>query len=136
MKYSKEEKETAKESLSFLKPGDTIYTELLSVSRSGMTRHIKPIVIEDDAPRWIGGYVGKLLDERVDDNGGVVMGGCGMDMGFALVYNLSSVLFPGGFNCLGEGNHCPASDHANGSRDYSKTAHHKSGGYALRHRWL
>ena len=133
MKYSKEEKETAGERLSFLKPGDTVYTEILSVSRSGMTRHIKPIVMVDNEPRWIGYHVAVLLDESVSDNGGVKMGGCGMDMGFALVYNLSRYLFPQGFTCIGEG--CPSNDHSNRDRDYTPH-HHHSGGYALKQRWL
>jgi hypothetical protein len=133
VKYSKEEKETARERLSFLKPGNVIYTELLSVSRSGMTRHIKPIIIQENEPNWIGYNVAVLLEERLDDNGGVVMGGCGMDMGFHLVYELSSILFRDGFMCLGE--RCPSNDHSNGDGD--RTPHlHKSGGYALKQRWL
>jgi len=134
VKYSREEKETARDRLSFLKPGDVIYTEILSVSRSGMTRHIKPFVMVDNEPRWIGYHVGALLDEPVNDNGGVKMSGCGMDMGFALVYNLSSCLWPDGFECVGE--KCPSNDHANnGDRDYSPH-HHRGGGYALKQRRL
>lgn len=44
------------------------------------------------------------------------MNGCGMDMGFHLVYSLSRVLFSpkqGGFECLGIGHYCPSNDHSN-----------------------
>ena len=133
MKYSKEEKETARIRLSFLKPGDVIYTEILSVSRSRMTRHIKPIFIKDNEPLWIGYNVAVLLDEKLDNNGGVVVSGCGMDMGFDLVYRLGYCLFPKGFSCVGD--HCPSNDHVNGDED--RTPHlHRDGGYAIRQRWL
>jgi hypothetical protein len=86
--------------------------------------------------------VARALGERIDrNNGGVKVSGCGMDMGFSLVYNLSHVLYPDGFTCTGEGSpdvwgsHCPSNDHSNGDRDY--TPHdHRDGGYAIRHRWL
>jgi hypothetical protein len=51
-------------------------------------------------------------------------------MGFAAVYELSSMLYPNGFNCLG--NRCPANDHFN----RVDVKHHRDGGYALRHEWL
>jgi hypothetical protein len=58
------------------------------------------------------------------------MGGAGMDMGFALVYNLSRSLYPNGFDCIGES--CPSNDHVNG---YNRS-HHADGGYALQQSWL
>lgn len=39
------------------------------------------------------------------------MNGCGMDMGFSLVYDLGRVLFRDNFRCIGKG--CPSSDHDN-----------------------
>ena len=60
------------------------------------------------------------------------MGGAGMDMGFALAYNLGRCLFPDGFACIGE--RCPSNDHSNrGSRDNKQ---HSDGGYALRQEWI
>ena len=117
-----------------LKPGDTVYTQVKHVSRSGMLRVIQCVVIEDNQPRWIGWNVARAIRARYDDKReGVVMGGCGMDMGFETVYHLSYALFPDGFECIG--NACPSSDHVNGDRDY--TPHrHGSGAYALNHRWL
>jgi hypothetical protein len=83
---------------------------------------------------YLGYNVAEALDMRYDrEREGVKIGGCGMDMGFALVYDLSRVLFQDSFDCIGEG--CPANDHRNGDRDY--TPHeHSDGGYALRHKWL
>ena len=126
-----------------LKPGDTVYTILDHVSSSGMSRAIRvvvPYVREDGTidhlhPNYA---VGKALGLRHwkrqgREQAALVVGGCGMDMGFHLVYELSHVLYPDGYTCVGKG--CPSNDHRNGDRDY--TPHpHTSGGYALRHRWL
>jgi len=126
-----------------LKPGDTVQTILRSVSRSGMSRDISPILTTPDGGAFDASYlVGRALDLRHGKAGGLKMGGCGMDMGFALVYALSSKLYPNGFGCTGAGtpdapfsSRCPSNDHSNGDRDY--TPHqHRSGGYALRHAWL
>jgi len=78
----------------FVKPGATVYTIIRHVSRSGMTRVIDPYIIEDGEPRWIGRYVSDALSWSYDDKKqGVRVGGCGMDMGFHLVYTLSIALF-------------------------------------------
>ena len=43
-------------------------------------------------------YVAELLDWKYKDNTrSVFVGGCGMDMGFHLVYTLSSVLYDDGY---------------------------------------
>src|SRR6266850_1558603 len=116
-----------------LKPGDTVYTILRHRSRSGMQRVIGAVIKTDGELRDWSGYVAAAVERRWDnDRGGVVVGGCGMDMGFELVYNLSAVLWPEGFQCIGAGGdgkpRCPSNDHSNGDRDYSPHAH-KSGGY-------
>lgn len=126
-----------------LKPGDTVHTILRHVSKSGMSRSISAVVARpsdyDRAPgdRWepvdISWLVARATGNKLDDRGGVKVSGGGMDMGFALVYDLSHTLFPDGFECIGAG--CPSNAHTNGDRDY--TPHrHNDGGYALRHRWL
>jgi hypothetical protein len=113
-----------------LKPGDTVQTILRHVSRSGMSRSISPVVNGEDIS-----YLVVPLGYRFDKkNGGVKIGGCGMDMGFHLVYNLSWAMFTEGFECAGE-KKCHASDHSNGDRNY-KPHTHKVGGYALVQRWL
>ena len=153
-----EEKAKALEYLhEYLRPGDTVYTILRHVSRSGMSRSISALVIlKDGIPYEVSHLVSHAGRGAFDRNsGGVKVNGCGMDMGFHLVYNLSYVLFPDGFDCVGDG--CPSNDHSNGQPyDYQYTADtcpgqpcssacdhvgispipHKDGGYALRHRWL
>jgi len=117
-----------------LKPRDKVYTKVEHVSASGMSRSIRLYLIQDNQPWDISGMVARF-DQR---NGGVVIGGCGMDMGFALVYDLSSALFRDGFDCIGEDARCPSNDHLNdrGERNYSPNRHHNSGGYALHHSWF
>ncbi len=153
MKKSELEKNEARETLSYLKPGDTVSTVLRSVSRSGMSRQIGVVTGGGDSMSFPNWATARLIGATLNKSGdGVKMGGCGMDMGFALVYELSSALFPDGFGCIGE--KCPSCDHSNGDRDYTPhDAHpqvctdnpdsctgnkhwHKSGGYALRHRWI
>jgi len=140
--------------LDLVKPGDTIYTILRHVSRSGMQRVIDLIVLTENRPRSIAYQASVLTDTPLDrDRWGVKVRGAGMDMGFAVVYDLSYKLFPGGFGCTGE--HCPSNDHSNGDGDYTPhmtdeertgasgelcTCHknhmHKDGGYALLQRWM
>lgn len=137
----------------WLKPGDTVWTILRHVSRSGMQRTIELVVIEDDGqgngpePREIGWAVARALGMAFDrDRGGVKVSG-DMGMGFHVVYELARALWPEGVGCIGE--RCWSNDHANGDRDYTphtndKAPHesgyvghwHRDGGYALRQRWL
>jgi len=125
-----------------LKPGDTVYCVLRHVSRSGMLRIIDLYKMAESGPVWLTmlahrAGVGSGYDTKRE---GLKMGGCGMDMGFAAVYELSSILFPQGFTCIGRSEdgsrYCPASDHSNGDRDYTPHNHPNCGGYALRHRWM
>jgi hypothetical protein len=155
MKYSKKETEEARTMLlKFLAPGDTVYTVLRHVSRSGMMRRIDLYKVTDEGPFYLSGYAAVLLGEPRPDNG-VKVNGCGMDMGFHLVYALSYRLWPEGFGCIGE--KCPSNDHSNYDRSYTRNVQvynstvierdhmdpgaanshwHKDGGYALNHRWL
>ncbi len=119
-----------------LQPGDTVYTILRHVSVSGMSRSIAVVGIVDSDIRDFTWQAALVTGYKFDDRrGGVKVRGCGMDMGFALVYELGAALFPDGFPCIGDG--CPSNDHSNGDRDYTPGhAVHKDGGYALRHAWL
>ena len=117
-----------------LPPGSTAYTILRHVTRSGMMRHISVLVGTQDVTHLVARVIGV---SRADD-GGLRMSGAGMDMGFDVVYNLSSVLYRDGFTCTGESGHpnyCPSNDHSNGDRDYSPHMH-SEGGYAIRQAWL
>jgi hypothetical protein len=121
-----------------LVPGDTIYTNLVHKSKSGMYRVIDLFVIRDNVPLRISYSAGVLLEGYDKKHEGCKASGCGMDMGFHLVHNLGYALFPDGFECTGKNSHpdrCPSNDHSNGDRDYSPH-HHSSGGYAFVHRWL
>lgn len=95
-----------------LKPGDTVYTILRHVSRSGMSRVIDCYTKDH---QWIGYRVALVTESKYDDKQrGVRIGGCGMDMGFALVYDLSWVLF--------------------GRNNPNRSDN--DGGYALKQEWL
>ena len=72
-----------------------IYTVLRSVSKSGMSRVIDFYTIENDRPQYLSGLIKMALGYRMAKNGGLVVGGCGMDMGFHVVYTVSSVLYGG-----------------------------------------
>jgi hypothetical protein len=77
-----------------LNNGETVYTVLRSVSASGMSRKIDLYVFKDNKPRYLSGLYAQMQGEKVPSNGYRV-GGCGMDMGFHLVYTLSSMIFEG-----------------------------------------
>ena len=118
----------------FVQPGDTVYTILRHVSRSGMSRVISCYIKTDTGMQWLDGWIARVGIYRLDrEREGLKIGGCGMDMGFAIVYDLSYQLFKDGFTCIGEG--CPSNDHSNGDRNY-EPHQHSDAGYALRHRWL
>ena len=100
-----EEKEEFKQ---LLKQHDnTIYVELVSVSRSGLQRYVTCHLIDDNnntinITNQVAAYSDMTLNDR-----GIRLNGVGMDMGFHLVYTLSRQLFEG-----------------------------EDAGYQLRHRWL
>lgn len=98
------EKEQALQNLrNWIKPGDTVYTVLRHVSASGMTRVISLVVIKPgkrgEAPRLIhpnyaaAKVLGWTLTTKHGSDG-IRVSGCGMDMGFHLVYTLGRVLWP------------------------------------------
>jgi hypothetical protein len=146
-KFTKEEIEEAKKNLrEIVKPGSRVYCILRRVSSSGMSRTIDLVVVEaehttiyptDPATgradytakgkrkltghrvRSIGWLAAKAMERTYDrDINGIKIGGCGMDMGFSLVYDLGYTLYPKGVR-----------------KGYSGTPQ-KDGGYALKHEWL
>jgi len=80
-----------------LKKVKTLYTKLDSVSRSGMTRKITVLDIEGETPSYWNYYVSEVLNMKLDKNGSLTVKGCGMDMGFHLIYNLSLALHGDGY---------------------------------------
>lgn len=120
-----------------LPSGTTVACVLTHRSASGMSRSIKvlapsPDGIGEDVSWAVARAVGLPFDDR---RGGVKVGGCGMDMGFHLVYSLSRALYPDGHTCGGKGR-CHSNDHSNGDRAYLPETVHADGGYAIRMRWL
>ena len=134
----------------WLKPGQTVHTITRHVSTSGMTRDIAAFTIVDGDMKDLTYSIAQALGERVV-NDGVRLSGCGMDMHFALVYDLGYALWPNGFDCAVE--ECRANDHSNERftpapegtcQDHvqrksgvctdkaCKPWHHKDAGYSLR----
>lgn len=78
-----------------LHPGETVYSVLRHTSASGMQRRIDFYVMKDNRPRYLSGYMEAIGLGRLHKNGGLVVNGCGMDMGYDRVYTLSRMLFKG-----------------------------------------
>lgn len=131
--------------------GSTVYTVLRHRSASGMSRCISLFAVVDGAPQQLDYLVHKVKGLKIHrDHGGLVIGGCGMDMGFHAVYGLGRTLYPDGFGVEGK--------RANGKPVRPTSAKHAArlvkagatfygrngdpggwdndGGYALKHRWL
>jgi len=82
----------------YLAPGSTVYTLLTHVSSSGLSRDITLYVVNNNKLENITYYAAHALGERLIETNrhrAIKQHGGGMDMGFNLVYNLSSVLFHG-----------------------------------------
>lgn len=91
-----------KDMLEWVKPGDTITTILRHTSASGMSREISVAIVKDGAISDVTWIVAEILGRKMGKHLGIVCTGCGMDMGFELVYNLSRRLFPDGFGIEGK----------------------------------
>lgn len=130
MKKAEKEKQAAIDYLKNdlgIKPGDTIQCILRSVSRSGMNRKIS-VIYNGENISW---HVSKLFGYKPAEKFGhwaVNVSGCGMDMGFHIVYMIGRYLFPDGFIPKEAGRYG-----RNGTPD---TELDTDGGYALKHQWL
>lgn len=76
-----------------LKPGDTVGCILKHVSASGMYRRITLVVCRGGEVANISAWAARAMDDKLCDDGSIGTIGCGMDMGFNLVYNLGRTLF-------------------------------------------
>ena len=99
-----------------LKKEDTILCTLKSVTRSGMSRRIDFGVIKDGDYQKLTGLIASAIGLSYTSkdwaaNKGLRVDGCGMDMGFHVVNNLSMAIF------------CP-------------DGYTHEGAYALKHRWI
>lgn len=127
MKTTTQKQEAIRQLRKILRPGKTVETVLRHISRSGMSRVISLCVPKRGESVPISYLAAKALGYRLDDKtGGIKISGCGMDMGFALVYDLGRVLWPKGFK-LRKGNRARNGDTSGFDND---------GGYALNHRWI
>lgn len=137
MQPTKEEIRKSREFLlKLLHPNDKLYTILRHVSRSGMSRRISVIYIsrtkvsdkfiyDENTPLDITPAVSNVIGLPYNrDKDGMRIDGCGMDMGFEIVYNLGRQLFPDGFKVNGIG------------RNGNTSGWDKDGGYALKQEWL
>lgn len=115
------EEQVRRDLLKFIKPGQTIYCTLRSVSSSGMSRRISLHTISGDRLVSLDYAASTLTGRKLSDKGGIVCSGCGMDMGFDLVYSLGYALWPNGTE--------EAHSSRNGEPDHA-------GGYALRSEWI
>lgn len=104
-----------------LKPGDKIYAILRHRSASGMRREIS--LFYHDGAELVGldYHASRAIGCRIGSHGGIVADGCGMDMGFQLVYLLGGHLWPDG------------TPEPHGRRNGKPDS---SGGYALKLEWL
>lgn len=104
-----------------IKPGQKIYCTLRSVSASGMSRRISLHTIHKGELIPLDYTASILTGRTLSDKGGIVCNGCGMDMGFDLVYSLGYSIWPKG------------TPKAHGTRNGQPD---KDGGYALKHIWI
>ena len=118
MKYSKDRVEENLARLhELLKPGDTVVCVLRSVAKSGMSRRIDFYTTGLD---YLTHSIAVVHGDAEPRNG-LRVDGCGMDMGFSVVYNLGYILWSKG------------TDVPHGTRNNEPDS---TGGYALKHRWL
>ena len=80
--------------LNLLDEGDTVYTVLRHCSASGMTRRIDLYTFKDNKKVYLTGLYALMRGERPPKDG-LKVSGCGMDMGFHLVYTMGRLLFEG-----------------------------------------
>lgn len=130
-KKERERAEAINELREILRPGDTVYTILRHVSKSGMSRDISILIVRNGEHQHLNFVAAKAMGDRLVRSNGydaIRCGGCGMDMGFNLVYNLGRALFPDGY--------VPADTGARARNGRPDTEKDTDGGYALRHQWL
>ena len=77
--------------------GTTIYTTIRSVAKSGMSRAISCFIIVTDSDgsnyiQSIDYFVGIALGLKRHKDGGVIVSGSGMDMGYKIVSELSHLI--------------------------------------------
>lgn len=114
----------------WLKPGARVGTILRHCSRSGMSRSISCIINSEHGPFNIDYHVAKACGFTIDRNhGGIKVSGCGMDMGFHIVYSLGRALYHEGFRWRDHGRTI-------GRNGMDPDAIDTDGGYSLSQYWI
>ena len=72
-----------------------LFIRLASTSKSGMSRSFDCYVVHENDIVNVNHEVSAYISKRRNSSGSVIMKGCGMDMAFALTYELSSLLYDG-----------------------------------------
>jgi hypothetical protein len=83
--------------------GSTVHTVLRHTTTSGMTRWISVLVADQTGAISDVSHLVSRVGVGSTDNGprdGVKMTGAGMDMGFALVYNLGVAMYGDGYSFI------------------------------------
>jgi len=79
-----------------LKPGKKIWANVDHVSASGMSHVISLYIVHNGEIVNISHRAAIITGWRESKNGGLIVSGCGMDMGFHTVYTLARCMFPNG----------------------------------------
>ena len=96
-----------------LKPGSQVQVIQRHVSASGMQRRLSLLFVNSKGViRDITRDAAAAMGDRLQDDYTIKVDGCGMNMHFATVYNLASVLYRDGHRCTGKRG-CPSNDHSN-----------------------
>ena len=104
-----------------------VYTTVHKVSRSGMSREINVFIIVNNSRIWLVPLIEKFgTYKRRSGSDYLNVSGCGMDMGFSVVYGFSHTIFPHGFK-LHKKEH---------GRNGDKSSYDNDGGYGLKQRWF
>ena len=104
-----------------------LHTQLNHVSNSGMFRLISVKWIKNGDYLTLDYLVSKVTGYKQDNKrNGLRVTGCGMDMGFAVVYDFSNVIFPDRFKYRKNEWH----------RNNDPSPIDRNGGYASKQAWL
>ncbi|MBU2504119.1 MAG: hypothetical protein KJ879_03665 [Nanoarchaeota archaeon] len=126
---SKSEQKNSLERLqNLLNEGDTIYCILRHISRSGMSRLISFSCIKEEKHINLDYDISKILNYRRGKYEGLKVSGCGMDMGFSVVYEIGRKIFPNG----GSLEHSPRKYQEERAGNQTEI----DGGYLLKHQWI
>jgi hypothetical protein len=115
-----------------LPPGTCVGTILRHVSKSGMARDISLVITQHANIINITHLAALAMGEKVRESGGhnaIRISGCGMDMGFELVYRLGWILCPKGFIPRDAG-------YYSGRNGTSAESLDTDGGYSLKQFWI